>query len=64
MKQKDLEKATDKYLEFWYDRDEEQKHVARLAFRAGVVWLLRELMNKPFDEVAKSTTTLYEDMRR
>jgi len=46
MEEKDITKAGDEYAKFWYGESwhsEETRKIARLAFRAGAVWMEKQL---------------------
>lgn len=65
MKAKELEKAQAEYVsKFWYDRDEQQKQVAQISYRAGAVWLLRQLTNKAWNDVLDELIELEKDLKR
>ena len=60
MNRKDFEKAQSDYVKFWQYEDERIQTVAQMGYRAGVVWLLRQMMHKPLNEVVDSIVTLHD----
>lgn len=49
-------------MEFWQNESELTQVAARVAYRAGVVWLVKQLMNKPIDELAKAIVSINREL--
>lgn len=62
MNEKTFTQAQDEYMEFWQKESEQTQVAARMAYRAGVVWLVKQLMNKPFDELAKAIVSIHREL--
>ena len=58
MNKKTFTQAQDEYMEFWQKESEQTQVAARMAYRAGVVWLVKQLMNKPIDELTKAIVSI------
>ena len=62
MNEKTFTQAQDEYMEFWQKESEQTQIAARMAYRAGVVWLGKQLMNKPLDEFAEAVVSINREL--